>query len=196
MITRGQGSEGYLPLNKTKPSLIIETIDKEYIEKEDARIMISEYVKISSEMLPIENKIMQGLQSSLVRIEASSNNCKDAILLNKNGNIAEGSSSNIFWIKDNNIYTPSDKCDILQGTIRNMLVRNKEINIIQGEYHIEDLYSADSIFLTNVAWRILPVKEILNIDKKFNISKKIEEIQNLLNDDIYEYSINNKKIWQ
>ena len=95
-------------------------------------------------------------------IEASQFKGKNnwAILLDSDGNIAEGSGDNIFIVKDKKVITPKGK-DILRGISRNYVLNNlcKELNIEAYEANIDpyDVYSADEMFMTGTPFCMLPV---------------------------------------
>jgi aminodeoxychorismate lyase len=162
-ITRGEGSRGYLPTNAKPPSIIIECNERLPIATEFANLYISDIKKIPVECLPVNQKLSQGLNSTLAKIEASENNCFEALQLTVEGYISECSSANIFWIKDNNLFTPSLNCSALNGTIRQYLINNlnkTSLTLNEGKFTLEDLKTADEVFITNVSVVIMPVKSI------------------------------------
>lgn len=77
---------------------------------------------------------------------------------NTKGEICEGSLSNLFFIKDNIIYTPDVKCGLLNGIIRQWVIEN--FNVKEGFFTKEDLYQCDEIFLTNSLMGIMRVNKI------------------------------------
>jgi aminodeoxychorismate lyase len=187
-ITRGIGGRGYLPNEKTSPTLIIETLPAPQIEQQPISLWQSSYQKISSSALPVQFKLCQGLNSTLARIEGANNNCFDALMINEKNQICETSSANIFWFKNGELYTPSLSCGVLEGSIRAAVIR-----LWQGKMHevmagIEVLKEADAVFITNVAWKILAVSAINPISLQWkNISENAElinEISTLLKKDI------------
>lgn len=96
----------------------------------------------------------------------------ETIFLNEKGYIAEGATSNIFFIKDNNIYTPKVKCGLLKGVVRDWVIDN--FSVEEGEYKIKDLLNSDAIFITNSLIGIMKVCKVQG--KKFNNHDKIEDI--------------------
>lgn len=172
MISRGEGSIGYLPVTDIKPSLIIETISGYPNIPTEKNIWLSSYKKISSSMLPVECKTMQGLNSILAKIEANDNNCFEALQLTASNNIAECSSGNIFWIKNSKLFTPSLECGVLRGVMRQRVLDLTDIEIEEGIYSIESILDADSVFITNVAVCVLPITRIIPYNKIFNTEDK------------------------
>lgn len=99
----------------------------------------------------------------------------EVLFFNTDDKLAEGSVSNVFFIKNKKIYTPSKKCGLLEGTVRKFIINN--FNIIEGEFSKEDLISADSIFLTNSLMGVMNVSNIYNKSfNEYNISEKIKKV--------------------
>jgi branched-chain amino acid aminotransferase len=125
-------------------------------------------------------KSLNYLENILSRLEAGQNGCDETILLNTSGYIAESSVSNIFMVKKRMIYTPSVDCGILQGITRKIIFEICEkqgIKYRQGKFTVEDLKTAEEIFLTNTIMGIMPVREIKGLFRtgKFEISRFISE---------------------
>lgn len=97
----------------------------------------------------------------------------EVLFFNTEGKLSEGSVSNIFFIKDKKIYTPSKKCGLLEGTVRKFIMNN--FDVIEGEFTREDLMSADSVFLTNSLMGVMRVSNIYN--RSFNEYSIIEKIK-------------------
>lgn len=71
----------------------------------------------------------------------------DVIILNQDGRVCEGLSSNIFWVKKNELYTTPISEACIDGIMRKILM--KENNVIEKQCQIEELKEADMIYLTN-----------------------------------------------
>lgn len=84
----------------------------------------------------------------------------EVLFLNSDNEIAEGSVSNIFFIKDNTIYTPNVNCGLLDGTIRKYILKN--YSVVEGKFSKDKLLEADEIFLTNSIMGIMPVYKFEN----------------------------------
>ncbi len=99
----------------------------------------------------------------------------EIILSDAAGNIAECLASNIYWIKDNIIYTPALETGCIAGILRKNIFRGCEaltISIKQGLYSRQDLLTAETIFTSNVTG-IRPIKGIQEIN--FSTSHPILE---------------------
>lgn len=87
----------------------------------------------------------------------------DCILLNNNGFVAEASSSNVFYFKENRLYTPTDQSGGINGVMRVhvlKLAKKKGIIVVKKDVLPEELLEADELFLTNAVQGIRWVREI------------------------------------
>ncbi|MGG7143461.1 aminotransferase class IV [Clostridium nigeriense] len=105
-------------------------------------------------------KSINYLENILEREEALKNGYNEVLFLNENGYLSEGSMSNIFIVKGEKVYTPSIKCGLLPGIVRNFLIR--EYKIIEKELTIEDVMMADEIFITNSLLGIMGISKFEN----------------------------------
>lgn len=110
----------------------------------------------------------------------------ECIFLNVKDKISEGAISNLFFVKDNEVFTPSKECGLLQGIIRKKvidIIKKIGLNITEGEFDKKTLYDADEIFLTNSLMNIMPVSQIestkFNIDKYSIVHQLIAELNKL-----------------
>ncbi len=156
-ITRGNGSKGYLPTGNT-PTMLIETMNPASFEA-PVTLWESSYTKPSSQSMPLQYKLCQGVNSTLARMEAIEHGCFDALLLNDKGEVCETSSGNVFWAKGGNIFTPSLACGILEGSTRAALLRLLP-DIREIEASADILHQSDEVCITNVAWKALPVASL------------------------------------
>lgn len=97
----------------------------------------------------------------------------EALFLNVDEFIAEGSMSNIFFIKDYKIYTPSVECGLLAGIVRNWIV--SQFGVIEGRFTLKELLNSDGIFITNSLMGIMKVYMIGDVI--INNHPIIEELQ-------------------
>ncbi len=84
----------------------------------------------------------------------------EGIFLTQDGFVAEGIVSNVFWVKDGIVYTPSVETGILNGITRLFvidLLRSWGVRVREGFYSLQQLKEADEIFLTNSIQEIVPV---------------------------------------
>jgi branched-chain amino acid aminotransferase len=87
----------------------------------------------------------------------------EVILLNEHGVVSECTSANIFAAKADRVYTPSLDCGCLPGVTRELLLgeaRPEGLAVEETELRLEDLYEADSVFITSTTRELLPVLSI------------------------------------
>lgn len=125
-VTRGCGSQGYLPDGTTDPTVILEVIPSQshfaLNEAPALRLMQSKWRRFPSICLPTDVKIMQGMNAILARIEASTNGYDEALMLSVTGEICEAASGNLFWLEAGQLVTPSLSTGCLAGTMRARLM--------------------------------------------------------------------------
>ncbi|RBW67661.1 aminodeoxychorismate lyase [Bacillus taeanensis] len=88
---------------------------------------------------------------------------KEGVFLTESGYIAEGIVSNLFWVKEGVVYTPSLETGILNGITRQFILRLLQANNIPyeiGFYKREQLLSCDEAFMTNSIQEIVPFAQI------------------------------------
>ncbi len=79
----------------------------------------------------------------------------EVIFLNTKGEICEGSLSNIFFVKESQIYTPKVSCGLLPGIVRRFLITHLQVKEIS--IYPKDVYQMDECFITNSLMGIMPV---------------------------------------
>ncbi len=127
-------------------------------------------------------KTLNMLESYLAYGKAKEMKAHDALLINHDGFILEGTRTNFFCIKDKIIYTPFEK-DILLGVMRKVVLKVAGQNgyqIAEKNIKPEDIKSYDGAFVTSTSSKIIPIKSVDgNI---LNIPESLEELMKLLNE--------------
>jgi branched-chain amino acid aminotransferase len=99
----------------------------------------------------------------LAHCEAKASGYDEAIMLNDQQYISEGSGENIFMVKDDGIYTPPLSAGILPGITRETvktLAKDEAFELVERDINRSELYIADEVFMTGTAAEITPVREI------------------------------------
>ena len=126
-------------------------------------------------------KTLNMLQSYLAYSKAKESGAYDALLINHDGFITEGTRTNFFCIEDKTIYTPFEK-DILLGVMRKALLKVASENnykVIETNIKLEDIKSYDGAFVTSTSSKIIPVKSINGVI--INYPETLKELMKLLN---------------
>lgn len=114
-------------------------------------------------------------------------NAYEAILVDKNGNITEGSKSNIFMVKDNELLTSPIKV-VLPGVTRGEIIKiakKLRIKIKEVEYKYSDIDKLDGMFISGTSPKVLPIKAVNDISLNPNnsiIRKLMIEYDNEINE--------------
>ena len=166
-VTRGELDSGVNVDYSSPPTIVILVKPVKAISKKTYKegIGIKLYKKSAIRTQGISNKIKSCnyLSNIILRENALKENFFEAILLDHNHNVTEGTISNIFIIKNNQLKTPITNEFVLSGIIRQAILDLcLENNIPFKEDLIteRELYEADELFLTNSGIEILPVRNI------------------------------------
>jgi branched-chain amino acid aminotransferase len=164
----GVGSLGVYPRNCPVQLAILSWplgayLGSEVLEK-GVRVTISSWVKFHSQMMPTTAKACgQYLNSILAVREAIERGYDEGILLDIDGNIAEGSGENIFIVRDRRILTNDEQSSILLGITREAVIeiaRDLGFEVEVRKLQVEDLLSADEAFFTGTAAEVTPIREV------------------------------------
>jgi branched-chain amino acid aminotransferase len=103
------------------------------------------------------------INSILAKAEAVRDGYDEAILLDPQGYVSEGSGENIFLLSKGRLKTPDLSCSNLEGITRDSVLdicKHLKIKVEEGYMTRDELYIADEVFLTGTAAEITPVREI------------------------------------
>ncbi len=167
IVTRGIGPLGLNPDNCTQPTVIL-IADHLSMIKESQRQQGAKVIIASTRRLPVDGldgriKSLNYLNNILARMEAGQAGVDEAILLNQQGHVAEGSAANIFVVRDDQLFTPHPADGALQGITRSVIMKltaGKKIPVTVCTLTPYDLYTADEIFLTGTGAELIPVREV------------------------------------
>ncbi len=130
------------------------------------RTTISSWTRLHHASFPTAAKGSgQYLNSTLAVREAREKGFEEAILLDKHGNVAEGSGENLFMIRNGILSTPGFESSILPGITRDSVITiAKEMGIPVEVRSITrgELYGADELFFTGTAAEVSPIREVDN----------------------------------
>ena len=136
-----------------------------YLGTDVLRCCTSSWRRVDDSMIPARFKI-SGIyvNSILAKTEATLAGFDEAILLNQDGHVCEGSGENIFLVVDGKLLTPPIEDNVLPGITHNavMQLAEAELGLEVVERHIDrsQIYIADECFLTGTAAHVTPVVEV------------------------------------
>lgn len=149
------------------------------------RAIISSWRRVDARTVPPSAKPTGiYLNTGLAKTEALMKGADEAILLNLDGSVAEGSAENIFLVKGGRLITPSLDQNILAGITRQTIIeltkRELGMETVQRKVMSRELFSASEVFLTGTGAEVAPVTEIGG--KKISrgqVGKITEQLQSL-----------------
>lgn len=103
------------------------------------------------------------LNNMLAKREIGLNPNMEGFFLTHDGYVAEGIVSNIFWVKENSVFTPSIETGILNGITRQFILKvleNIGLTYREGWYKPEELLMSKEVFVTNSLQEIVPITKI------------------------------------
>ncbi|MFC1483243.1 branched-chain amino acid transaminase [Candidatus Margulisiibacteriota bacterium] len=154
------------------------------IEK-GVKVKVSSWRRVDDSCMPARGKIIGiYVNSAFSKTEALMHGYDEAIVLNNDGHISEGSAENIFFVRDNKLITPPVNANILEGITRTAIIdlAKKElgIEVIERQVDRSELYVSDEIFFTGTGAQISPIIEVEGIKvgdgKPGKITKDLQKI--------------------
>ena len=169
IVTRGVGDVDIDPSSCFHPNLIIlvkqvPQIPDESYEKGIAVALVS-IKRNSRDALDPAVKTGNYLNNVLARVEAQKSGAADAIMVNPWGQLTEGTTSNLFFVRDGRLLTPEKDCGILSGITREKIIQLAQENgmaLEEGKWPGEELLHADEIFLSGTVKKVMPVSILDN----------------------------------
>ena len=96
----------------------------------------------------------------------------EAIFLDTKDRLSEGTGTNVFFVSNNVVYTPSVACGILEGITRELVMELCSITsiaVVEGEFSTSDLIAADEVFITSSTRDVHPVTRIALLNDLLDI---------------------------
>lgn len=164
----GSGSLGVHPGNNPVEVVILAWPWAPYLGaeglKQGVRVTVSPWRKFQSQMMPTTAKACgQYLNSMLAVRDAVSRGFAEALLLDAEGHLAEGSGENLFIVRDGRLLTNDERHSILLGITREAVLTialDLGYQIEVRALELEDLLSADEAFFTGTAAEVTPIREV------------------------------------
>ncbi len=117
-------------------------------------------VRRNPSSLLVRHKTCNYLENILALAAAKKEGCRESLFLNTAEKVAEGAVSNVFFVKDKTLCTPSVSCGILPGITRSYvmhLARQAGILVQEDAYDLATICASDGCFITNAVMEIMPV---------------------------------------
>lgn len=168
VVSRGKGDLGLDPAKCSNPQVIIivdqvRLFPQETYERGLKIITVPTRRNVPDALNP-KIKSLNYLNNILVKIEANQAGVGEALMLNADGYVAEGSGDNIFLVKKGVVYTPPGYVGALDGITRQAIIdlcERHHYTVKEQPFTRHDVYVADEVFLTGTAAEVIAV---VNVD--------------------------------
>lgn len=167
LVTRGAGPLGINPATCAEPELIVIADHLQMIDDDTRqrgiRTIIASTRRLSMDGLDPRIKSLNYLNHILARIEANRAGVEEALMLNLQGRVAEGTADNVFIVRDGKLMTPPTSDGALEGITRSLIMQlatQRGIAACESSLAPYDLYTADECFLTGTGAELIPVREV------------------------------------
>ena len=184
---RGYSELGVYPLNCPVETVIAAWGWGQYLGEEALEngvdLGVSTWRRMAPDTMPNMAKAGSNyMNSQLAKMESVMNGYDEAIMLDYQGMVSEGSGENIFLVKDEVLYTPPVSSSLLGGITRDSLIeiaRDMGLEVREETLPREMLYIADEVFLTGTAAELTPIRSIDKITvgegRRGELTKKLQE---------------------
>jgi branched-chain amino acid aminotransferase len=168
VVTRGEGRFGLAPnlSDEHRVVIIVRPFDPpgpEVYEK-GLRLAVAQVRRNPPQALDPRAKTGNYLNSILALREAHLAGCDDALMLDLAGRVTEGSTSNVFFVKDSVLVTPPTELGLLEGVTRALVIelaRSLGVRVHEEPHGAAALLDADEVFLTSTLREVMPVTSLV-----------------------------------
>jgi branched-chain amino acid aminotransferase len=168
IVFRGYGEMGLNPLQAPVDVTIACWEWGTYLGEEGmrhgVRAKVSSWERIGPRsLIPHAKASGQYLNSVLAKIEATKAGYEEAILLDENGYVCEGTGENVYVVREGEIATPGQHNSILDGITRRSVIQIAQdlgYTVVERDVARAEMYLADEVFLSGTAAELVPVREV------------------------------------
>ena len=166
-ISRGEGALGIDPGLCARPTVVV--MAKSFVpyparmRELGVRLQLVSVRRNPQSAQSPQIKSLSVLNNILAKQEAVQAGAYDALMLNMDGHVTECTTSNVFFVVNQRLHTPSVACGILEGITRDVVIelaRDLGIGVEEGAYAAEEVLQADECFMTNTGLEVMPVSQI------------------------------------
>lgn len=167
VVSRGAGNLGLDPRRCPKPTVLI-IVEQLAIYSEEAYLNGLKAVSVAQrrnipDALNPKIKSLNYLNNILVKIQSNFAGADEAIMMNAQGYVTEGSGDNIFIVKNDVVTTPPCYLGALEGITRQAIIDLCDklgIKLKEEPFSMHDVYIADEVFFTGTAAEVIAAREI------------------------------------
>jgi branched-chain amino acid aminotransferase len=166
-ISRGEGELGIDPGLCASPTVVV--MAKSFVpyparmREQGVRLQLVSVRRNPQSAQSPQIKSLSFLNNILAKQESVQAGAYDALMLNMDGHVTECTTSNVFFVANQRLHTPSVDCGILEGITREVVIElagDLGIEVEEGAYAAEDVLQADECFMTNTGLEVMGVSQI------------------------------------
>ena len=168
-VSRGVGARGYSPKGADRPTVVMSLHPAPGLEPAPGWKLITASLRLPAGDPLAQFKTCNKLWQVLARAEADAAQADEALLLNINGQVAEATSANVFWVEGGAVQTPALDGGILPGVTRAAVLeicRQAGLPVAEEGTTPCRLRHADGIFLALSSWGIVEVASLDGVEQK------------------------------
>jgi branched-chain amino acid aminotransferase len=166
-ISRGEGELGIDPDLCSHPTVVVLAKPfvayPDHLRAEGVRLQVVSIRRNHPSTQSPQIKSLSFLNNILAKQEAKQAGVFDALMLNMDDQVTECTTSNIFFVANQRLLTPSVACGILAGITREVVIElagELGIEVEEGKYSVQEVLQADECFITNTGLEIMAVSHI------------------------------------
>jgi branched-chain amino acid aminotransferase len=153
-------------LHGLNPDIVIFSLPfGSYMSEGGAHVTISSWRRIDDNNIPARGKIIGAYaNSALIKSDAVNAGFDEALVLNQDGHVSEGSAANFFMVRNGVVYTPPITENILEGitrrTIMHLLSEEMGLEVVERQIDRTEVYLAEEAFFCGTGVQIAPITRI------------------------------------
>ncbi|MFB6080450.1 MAG: aminotransferase class IV [Haloferacaceae archaeon] len=173
-VTRGADDGGIVPRTASAPTVVVTVRDlpRGGVEgpppwEGPATLQTVKTRRVPPESIPSDAKTHNRLDAVLAALELRWSDADEAVMRDADGHVAGGTTSNLFFVADEGLYTPGFDGPVLPGVTRSIVIdlaESEGIPVHEGANTPSDLRDADEVFLTSTTREVRPVGTVDGID--------------------------------
>lgn len=184
-ISRGIGGRGYSPQGVMNPSVTVSNFafPQHYTlwQSHGVNLGVCE-TRLGIQPLLAGHKHNNRLEQVLAKAEVDDTDFVDAVTLNVQNHVIETTMANLFWVKDNNVYTPDLSLSGVAGVMRRKVIetlRMHRFNVDIRAFTLDDLLKAEEVWMCNSLLGVAPVRSITALNQQIefpigNVTKRLQ----------------------
>jgi branched-chain amino acid aminotransferase len=197
-LSRGKGPIGLDPELCSEPTLVvIAERFREYpvsCHEKGMKFILAKTRRNLVDAVDPKIKSLNFLNNILAKMEAKKRGADEAVMLNAEGFLTEGTVCNVFFVRNGILCTPSVNSGILDGITRQLVIdlaKRRGIKVEEGMFLPADLLSATEVFFTNTTAEVMPVARVEDVE--FEVGEFTRTLRRLYRSEVVEYVLNNKR---